>query len=119
MRFSVDLPYTHIIARGIWQIAEVELYSWEKDFRIDCHSHGYPNPRVTWKRNGIEIVDSLNSSVNTRVYQQRYERDITVIDSYLYFKEVYCHDAGNYSCESSVEGYDYVDIRYIKLICKS
>jgi hypothetical protein len=99
------------------KISAVELYSGEKYFYIICHGSGYPNPRATWKRNGIEILDLWKSSANTRVYQQKYY-GITDARSDLHFKKVYCNDAGNYTCEISVGGHDYVDTQYVELICK-
>ncbi len=113
----LDLLVPRLYAHGIRPNNAVELYTWEKNFRIICYTYGYPKPRVTWKRNGIEILDSTNSSVNTRVYQQIFKwTDFARSD--LFFKEVYCHDAGNYTCESSIERYDYVRIKYVNLICE-
>ena len=92
----------------------VQLFIGQEDERVSCRSSGYPNVRVTWKRNGIEIVDYLNRSSNTRVYQKRYKRTLSG-DSELHFEKLYCDDAGNYTCESSIDGYDYVDIRYFEV----
>ena len=114
---SLDLPVTRLFPPGIWLNHAVQLYTWENNFRIICYTNGYPNPRVTWKRHGIEILHATNSSVNTSVYQQIH-KDFRYALSELYFKEVYCHDARNYTCETSIEGYDYVRIQYVELICK-
>ena len=115
---SLDLRVPRLYAHGIGPNNAVELYTWEKNFRIICYTNGYPNPRVTWKRNGIEILSSTNISVNTRVYQREIYKWADFARSDLYFKEVYCHDSGNYTCESSIEGYDYIRIQYVHLICK-
>jgi hypothetical protein len=122
--FAVVVPRIDIISynnydRVVWTrwssaVVPVQLFIGQEDERVRCRSSGYPNVRVTWKRNGIEIVDYLNRSSNTRVYQKRTTRTLSG-DSDLHFKKVYWDDAGNYTCESSIDGYDYVDIRHIEL----
>jgi hypothetical protein len=72
---------------------------------------------VAWKKVPNNILESLNSSTNARVYERRYHRPRD-LDSGLHFKEVHCEDAGIYTCEISMEGYDYVDTQSIELICE-
>ncbi|CAB4019199.1 neural cell adhesion molecule L1 isoform X5, partial [Paramuricea clavata] len=97
----------------------VELYNGEKDVDIRCFGAGYPNVRVTWKRNGVEILEFSNSSLNTRVYQERLKLGLTSAESDLSFKEFYCNDTGIYTCETSRDGSDYVAAKSIELKCNS
>ena len=112
MIFTV-LPRIFYLQKG-----PIQLYNWQKNLRVACAGSGYPNVRVTWKRNGSEILNSINSTLDTRVYQIKYKIEDTVAVSLLHFKEVYCHDAGNYTCESAIDGHDHVDRKYIQLNCK-
>ena len=100
-----------------WFSGQVELNKWLQGFRVRCHGWGYPNVRVAWKSAPNKILESLNSSANSRVYQSEYysQRDAIF---FLHFKEVYCSDAGNYTCETYIDGYDYVHRQNIELICK-
>ena len=114
----IDVPSIHHIFYNAilhpWDkstVARVHIFIGQKYF-IECISSGYPNVRVTWKRNGVEIVDYLNASLSTRVCQRRRKYG----NSELNFKKVYRHDAGKYSCESSIDGYEYVDTRVLELI---
>ena len=106
-------PRTFYISESPFQ-----LFTWQKNLRFVCAGRGFPNIRVTWKRNGSEISNSTNSTLNTRVYQQNIKIDSTTVVRLLHFKEVYCHDAGRYTCESWLDGYNYIDTKYIELNCK-
>ncbi|CAB4018374.1 hemicentin-1, partial [Paramuricea clavata] len=97
----------------------VELYNGEKGVGIRCFGAGYPNVRVTWKRNGVEILEFSNSSLNTRVYQERLKLGLTSAESDLSFKEFYCNDTGIYTCETSRDGSDSVATKSIELKCNS
>ncbi len=112
MIFTV-LPRIFYLSKG-----PVQLYNWQRNLRVVCAGSGYPNVRVTWKRNGSEILSSINSTLNPRVYQIRFKSSDTVAVSLLLFKEMHCDDAGNYTCESSIDGHDHVDRKYIELNCK-
>ena len=112
--FLVEFPMSYINNRG----SIVQLYKGQKNFHLNCSASGYPRLRVTWKRKDIEI--SLNSSPNTHVYQKKSRTPPRHASSQLYFEEVYCHDTGEYTCESTIEGHDYVDADYVRVevICK-
>ena len=93
----------------------IQLHSWQRYLRIGCLATGYPDLRVNWKRNGTEIMD--NSTVS-RVFQVRDTFGIQLAVSWLYFKEVQCRDAGNYTCESFLSGHNYIQRAHTELICK-
>ena len=117
----IVIPRGHVLAykkmggNGYWSSGQVEINKWLKDFRITCYGQGYPNLRVAWISVPNKFLESLNSSA--RVYKSEYH---SLADAYLslHFKEVNCNDAGNYTCETYIEGYDYVHRKNIELICK-
>ena len=119
MRYFIGVPGGHVVAvkDGDWFNDQFELNRWLKGFAVRCHGWGYPNVKVAWTKVPNNILESLNSSTNARVYESR-EHNLYRDISYLHFNEVHCDDAGNYSCETSIEGYDYVYTRSIELICK-
>jgi hypothetical protein len=119
IEFFIGIPGSYVEARrdGSWWLGQVQLNRWLKGFAVRCHGRGYPNLKVAWKKVPNNILESLNSSTNTRVYESRdHGQDYQI--SYLHFNEVHCEDAGNYTCETSIEGYDYVHTQSIELICK-
>ena len=121
MRYFIGVPAGYIDAYKDSHVIlfpdQVELNRWLKDFNIHCYGWGYPGLKVAWKRVPNNILESLNSSTNARVYERR-SHGQSYLESYLHFNEVRCEDAGIYTCETSIEGYDYVYTRSIELICE-
>ena len=114
MSFALEIPYNYRYNNG----SIVQLYNGQRDYHFYCSALGYPKLQVTWKRNGTEILETFDS--NTRVFQQKEKINHRAANSTLCFKEVYVNDAGVYTCESFIEGHDYIATDYVnvEVICK-
>ncbi|KAM4678004.1 follistatin-related protein 4 [Discoglossus pictus] len=86
-----DLYQTHILQVNVPPVIRVypETQAQEPGVSasLKCHAEGIPNPKITWLKNGIDIVPRLSKQLNLRAN-----------GSELHISSVRYEDTGAYTC---------------------
>jgi len=79
----------------------LKLHRGDKNLTVVCFGRGKPRPKITWKKNGMDVLRASYDTRSSVVQIVSKGSDVWNVSSVLYLRTggAMYSEAGNYSCE--------------------
>lgn len=86
---------------GIPDPQVLKLHRGDKNLSVACFGRGKPRPKITWKKNGIDVFRASHDTRSGVLQIVSNSSDVWNVSSVLYLRTggVTYSEAGNYTCE--------------------